>query len=228
MGVRSRCERSATSSRSWASSSPTRSPSPLSTRPTVTTSGGPDGTTRASRSPAPSRSATSDRSSTERESRRAIRSPATTVAARSRTPIPARTAHERGTPSASTASGTNVRTTASPSGPPTGRRTSTPPTVRACRARPSEASSTAGLGEAAAPTVVPSGRKTVVAVDPSLTASTAASRRARSCVPPPANTATACASWRAPARPRSAASERASRPSGTRRASSTTEVIASP
>ena len=50
-GVRSRCDRSATCSRSAASRSWIRSASSLTASPTVTISDGPDGDTRASRSP---------------------------------------------------------------------------------------------------------------------------------------------------------------------------------
>ena len=79
MGVRRRWDRSATSSRSAASSSTMRSASRLRVSPTSTISGGPAGSTRASRSPAPSCSAVRASSATGRTTPRATRSAASTT-----------------------------------------------------------------------------------------------------------------------------------------------------
>ena len=177
IGVRSRCERSATSSRSSASRSATWSPSSLSTAPTDATSAGPDGVTRALRSPAPSRSATPARSRTDRDSRAAIRSPASAVPPSSTRPTTASTAHARATPSVSWAVDTAVRTTVTPLVPLTGTSTSAPVGVLAVSAVPIAASSTDAVRSAGAPSIRPSGRKAVVSRSPVFTASSSARSR---------------------------------------------------
>jgi len=227
IGVRRRCERSATSSRSAARSSPMRAPSRLRTRPTDAISRGPSGVTLAPRSPAASRSATCASSRTERAIRAAIRSAASTAPTSSTAPTRPSVSRAACSPWCSRDHGTSVRTTTTPPGPPTGNRTSRPAGTSAVKACPAAANSTLSPRTVGTPIVRPSGRNTVVCRRlPALTESTTACRRSSSATA--ATTPTLCVSCRARPSARSSASDLASRPRGMRKARTTTDVIAAP
>ena len=174
--MRSRCDRSATSSRSASSSSPTRSPRRLKASATCFTSGGPSGLIRTDRSPSPKRPAASARASTGRTMVRASRSATKTAEATSVRPSAASTPQAAATPRRRIELGTSTRTTAVLSASSTtGTRTSMPPGAGAEKARPLRARArlSASRGSAAGsaplvptpagsdgpPTSVPSARK---------------------------------------------------------------------
>ena len=226
-GVRSRCDRSALSSRSRVSIWVIRAPRPLSTRPTDATSAGPAGSTSRSRSPPPTRSATSASTVTDRDSRPASAAP-TATAMPSRT-TPTRPPASPRPPAPRRAAPGRARTCGSPrhrAARPPAAGTCSPPRAAAVNAAPLPARLDARASARGRADHGPVGQEHGGPPVPVLTP--APPRAAGPAAGDPTSTVSPCASCRAAVIARSSASEPASRPSGTSSARSTAQVRAAP
>ena len=226
-GVRSRWDRSATLSRSCAISRSIRSASRFSPVPARRTSCGPATRARADRSPPARRSAARASAVSGRTSERASWSATTTLSSSRNAPMPSRSSQARVRPWRSTALGTKERITAVPPvSPPTATSTSIPPGTDALNDPLFRSASWTPVDRAAGtPTCVPSGRKTVTGALLLALTSATASRRSlpRMAVSSGATdwawTMALDVAW-------SAASVRRTSANGTRKLTSTSDVVA--
>ncbi len=180
-GVRSRCERSAAVSRSWASNSPMRAARRLRPLLTCRISGGPATAARVARFPAASWSEACARARSVRTWDLASWSATATLSSSRPSPTPPRISQARVTPARSWVPLMNARITAVPWGSPcTATSTSTPPWDGVAKLRPVAASRTPADRDAGWPRIAPPGRNTVTGWSRSaaLTRSTASLRLA--------------------------------------------------